>query len=244
MPHSRRLLTRLIVRATVAVAIAAVLLGRDAERPAAHSPRPPRESAPARYHAFNGVLFSDHPHASRLLDSETGLVSLLEIPGASGFDTLSVSPWRDASGQHHLAGCWRGFTIDEQHGFAGAPGVVRSTFPAGRILDHVAIDPVMVAPPCWFPDRSDRILFAGGDGQLYLFNFLEAGGTDGASRSARPQPVRWATVHPGSDPIHIREPCWPGGLALGGRLVAAIYSSAPSRMGRCRLSCRGCGGYS
>ncbi len=192
MPHLCRLLLRLIVRAFVATTIIAVLLGRGAARPAAHSPQPPSEPAPPRYYAFNGVLFPDHARTHRIIDTETGAVSLLQIPGACGFDTLSVSPWRDAGGQHHMAGCWKGFTKDEHGGQPEVTGVARVTFPGGRVLGRIAIEPVLNAPPCWFPDRSDRILFAGGDGQLYLLDFREAGGPGEAAlpSAPRPQPVQ------------------------------------------------------
>jgi hypothetical protein len=242
MSRALGVFSRLIVQGLIALAIVAVLLGgRRVERPAAEVPVGPREPAPERYHAFDGVLLPECSEAQLLVDTETGAVNLLEMPGARGFleipgarsfDLLSVSPWCDATGQHHLAGRWWGFANDEQQGLEAVQGVARSTFPEGRVFDRVAIDPIMSGPPCWFPDRSDRILFAGADGQLYVLEFAPAGGPGPDRATAappRPQPVRWATADPeaNADTCHIRQPCWPSGPALGGRLVVSIYRHDP-----------------
>jgi hypothetical protein len=243
----------LIVHGLVVLAIVAVLRGRREERPAAEAPRVPRDAAPERYHAFNGVLSLARPEAQLLVDTQTGVAGMVEIrgprgfldlSGAKGFDLLSVSPWCDASGQHHLAGRWWGFANGEQHGLEAVQGVARSTFPEGRVIDRIAIDTIMSAPPCWFPDRSDRILFAGADGRLYVLEFPQAGrperSTAAPALAPRPQPVRWATADPeaDADACHIRQPCWPSGTALGGCLVVSIYTHDPKKVSRSYLDSR------
>jgi hypothetical protein len=216
------MLPRLIVRVLVAGAIVAALLGRWGRGTAAHLDPTLREPAFPRYHALNRFLLYGDSHAPRILDSETGAISVSNVPGVDGFAAAAVSPWRDAGGQHHLAGCWTGATEVGCGRIPGAMGVARWTFPEGRVLDRIAIDLVPFAPPCWFPDRSDRIVFAAGDGRLYLLAFPDAGHAEGAWTAARPRPIRWAIAPPEGDAPFIRDPCWPSGPALGGRLVVAI----------------------
>src|SRR5262249_16113020 len=138
----------------------------------------PREPAHPRYLAFDANLIPGDPYASQVLDTETGAVGVLKIPGSGTFDMLSVSPWRDAAGQRHMVGRWRDATEAGHLGLTMTGGVARCTFPEGRVLDRVAIEPVLVTPPCWFPDRSDRILFAAGDGRLYLLDFRDGTGPE------------------------------------------------------------------
>src|SRR5262249_27486014 len=138
--------------------------------------------------------------------------------GLEGFDLLCASPWRDAGGQHHLCGRWRGTAPGSGSGGTWVVGLGRWSFPEGRVVDRVALEPIVVDAPCWFPDGSDRILFTAGDGRLYRFDFPEP---SCAGSGARPLPIHWATARPGVDALQIRDPCWPTGQALGGRLVVS-----------------------
>jgi probable HAF family extracellular repeat protein len=107
----------------------------------------------------------------------------------------------------------------------GSTVLVRSTFPTGRVLDRVKTEVLTCGRPCWFPDGSDRILFAGTDRRLYVFEFPRVRGA-GHSASARapppPHAVRWEVEPPGVGEVWFQYPCWPTGPALGGRLIVAL----------------------
>src|SRR5262249_52790633 len=105
----------------------------------------------------------------------------------------------------------------------------RFTFPAGRVLNQVKIDLLPSRRPCWFPDGTDRILFAGNDRRLYVFEFPEVRGT-GRSDAAPPRALRWEVEPPAAGEVWVGDPCWPGAPALGGRLIVALYRvEDPSR---------------
>jgi hypothetical protein len=87
---------------------------------------------------------------------------------------------------------------------------------------------VPASAPCWFPDGSDRILFAGCDGRLHGLALPEAGTAGGAATSLEPRPVRWKTRPPGKGPTFLQEPCWPARELLGGRLLVALRYQRPS----------------
>ena len=188
---TRRLksLSRLAVWGVIGLLVAAVLLGRGTAGPAAKSLPHLRHPAHPRYHAFSGYLFpDDHPHQTRLLDTETGDVTLLDVTEDEGLDAVSCSPWQDERGQYHLAGRRRAPKISDLEGFAGGSlGATRCTFPGGEILDRITFELIPASPPCWFPDRSDRILFAGCDGRLYDLTFPGPEGPANSATTIRPQ---------------------------------------------------------
>jgi hypothetical protein len=201
--------------------VVAVLLGRLERHHPAHRPASLREPAPPRYRIFDGSRFQVRRYASRLLDTETGQFKVLDLPGAGDFDKLCFSPWRDAGGQHHVVGRWN-------EAAPGATGLARWTYPEGRVLNRISSDLVLLSPPCWFPDRSDRVLFAAADGRLYLLDLRDAGDLEGELAETRPRPVRWATPPAGVDVRFIREPFWPPDASLGGCLVAAVCWRGPA----------------
>ena len=50
-------------------------------------------------------------------------------------------------------------------------GLARCTYPERRILDRVLLDPLPLSKVCWYPDRSDTIIYAAADGRLYRYAF-------------------------------------------------------------------------
>lgn len=197
------------------IGIIAVLLGRSAPEPMPD--RLPRLPAHPRYLGIKGSWFSDHPDTPRLLDTETGAVSLYTAGGTQGLDELSCSPWQDGEGRYHLAGRWRDFMGDRSRGLPDGSGLARCTFPEGLVLDRVGLDVSVWGRPCWAPDVSDRVLFTGGDGQLYLYDSPEVRTSD----PAPPQVLRWQTDALGTGVSWQRDPCWSSLPALGGRLLVS-----------------------
>jgi hypothetical protein len=193
--------------------LVAVLVGHGASEPA--SPSASRSPAHPRYFTLCEGGYADRPGpVPRFRDTETGSDTPCPIPGAWGATQLSCSPWRDSEEQYHLVGV----CPDD----AGNPyGLVRYSFPARRVLGRISLDFLPVGRPCWSPDRGDRILFAGSDGGLYLYDFPEFGG--GRSRDrARPQELEWKTRPPGVGRFYVQEACWPGERALDGRVLVSM----------------------
>jgi hypothetical protein len=205
------------VRLLGGIVLIAFLVGRASPRP--DRPQAPRQPAPPRHVWLNTAVVGGDPERPRLLDLETGAVTTLAFHGAGQLNQLGCSPWRDGAGRFHLAGRWydpvglRGSELDPPCGLA------RSTFPSGELIDRVRLPIVPVEPPCWSPDRSDRVVFVAGDGRLYVYDFPEGRGPD----PALPRPLRWAIDPPGVGTIGVRGLCWPVAPALGGRLLVSMH---------------------
>jgi hypothetical protein len=161
----------------------------------------------------------------RFLDPESGLPVVAVLPGRGNLICASWSPWRDERGQAQLVGLVYGASPNRPGDYA----LVRLSQPDGAVLGRISHEdlPGWVAPPCWFPDRSERLLLAGGDGQLYRLDF----GSDDA-RGPWPRPLPWRA---GGDPLRIArfgDLSWPGDPQLGPRLVlASLYTRAEGRRG-------------
>jgi hypothetical protein len=222
MPSSTALL-RLILPGMAGLGIAAVLLGQCVPKPQDEPPIGPRSPAPPRYHWFKIGWSAQGAHGRYLLDAETG--AILTFPRSTAvevLDLLRCSPWRDGRGQFHLIGRWHDGVAAGVEYSPRTFGLVRCTFPAGKILDRVALDPVPTEAPCWSPDASDRVLYAAGDGRLYSYQLPAAEGPRGSAEAMPPRPLRWEIDPPGDGPIHLQDLCWPGAPALGGRLLVAL----------------------
>src|SRR4051794_12578964 len=192
----------LVSRVLIIAVLVAVVLGRWGRAPAQPVSSTPRQAAPPGLRVFDPFLFADPRRARRLLDAETGATRLLDLPDATAVDAVSVSPWLDADGRRVLTGRWLVGTGDASRRLPGIAMLARWTYPGGRIIDRVAIEPLPFSPPCWFPDGSDRILFAAGDGHLYHYDFREARGNE----SAAPRPIRWEAGPRGAELPHVRDP--------------------------------------
>src|SRR5262249_3460221 len=156
-----------------------------------------------------------------LLDLETGAVTTLAVLGAEGLDHLGCSPWRDGAGRFHLIGRWRDLAGLRGSGLDQRVGLAHCTFPPGPVVDRVGLPIVPVEPPCWSPDRSNRVVFLAGDG-LYVYDFPERRGARGPD-PAPPRPLRWAIDPPGVGAIMVSGLCWPVAPELGGRLLVSMY---------------------
>jgi hypothetical protein len=168
------------------------------------------------------LYFSTPPYVPRIVDTQTGATSGCSVPGAANLDFLGCSPWRDGNGQHHMAALYLGGGADRPLYPAGPIELRRYTFPGGRVLGRTIIDPLPRWAICWAPDRSDRIVFAAGDGRLYRHDFAEGHAGLGECEVAEPPPVRWHGKRRRDGGPWLQDPCWPDDPALGRRMLVAL----------------------
>jgi hypothetical protein len=201
------------------IVVVALLVGRASPRPPV--PQTPRQPASPRHVWLSAAVVGGDRKRPRLLDLETGAVMTLTFPGAERLDQLGCSPWRDGAGRFHLVGRWY-----DPAGLLG-PGLdqpcelARCTFPSGPVVDRVGLPILPVEPPCWSPDRSDRVVLVAADGRLYVYDFPEGRGARGPD-PAPPRPLRWAIDPPEVRTAIVRKLCWPSAPALGGRLLVSM----------------------
>jgi hypothetical protein len=227
---------RLTVRLTLGVGIAAVLIGRGAlppvpePEPAADHWRGAAVYASPRYRAYDGTWFPPDPHAPRLLDRETGVVSMLPLPDTESFEGLGCSPWQDDAGRFRLVGRWLRVRRGDGQALPLAVGLAWCHFPAGKIVERIALDQLPTGNLCWYPDGSGRVLFAQG-GRLYHVAFPGKDAATGAcSEEARQaRLLNWRDAPPGHGVDYIRDLHWPGDGALSLRclLLASLIVLQP-----------------
>jgi hypothetical protein len=213
-------LWRLLSLTALAVVAVALLLGRSAPDGRDAPGTKVRHRARPRYRAIRTEFFREAPHVPRLLDRSTGALVPCSLPGAEDLEILGFSPWRDAAGQHHMLARSGGNVPDQPRHAVRPFELVRYTFPAGEILSRLTIERPTTGRICWAPDRSDRILFAGGDGQLYRRDLSLFRSTKPVD--ARSEPVGWGDAELGNEVLAIRDPCWPDAPSLGGCLLVAL----------------------
>jgi hypothetical protein len=144
------------------------------------------------------------------------------MPGAEDLELLGCSPWRDRSGQHHMAARHGGGVANHPLGLAGPIELVRYTFPEGKVVDRAVIDPVPRGSICWVPDRSDRIVFAAGDGRLYRYDFPHGDECARRPGESGPEPLSWGGADRRNGKPWLLDPCWPDEPTLGGQMLVAL----------------------
>jgi hypothetical protein len=203
------------LRLAAEIALVAALLGRPPSEPTAAPVARQWQPAHPRYLGTDGSYLEGFPGKwPVLLDTETGALVPCPVAGMRSVGPLGCSSWRDDGARYHLAGVGR-------DGAGGSYALVRRTFPGGRVLDRVKTEVMATRQPCWCPDRSDRIVFAGSDLALYVFDFPGARRSRDADPPA-PREIGWQVAKPGAGDVWLRDPCWPSAPALGGRLIVAL----------------------
>jgi hypothetical protein len=206
----------------------AVFFGRAVSDPGSGSRafRSPEHAAASRYAEVGKTWFYDPPGTFRLLDTETGEVMHGTIPGELRFDQFSCSPWRDGQGQYHLVGRWINVKGVEHDSLSEPVGLARYAFPEGRLLERIGLEVTPIGRPCWFPDRSERVVFSGGDTQIYVYDFSTARGGGGRDRAPAPRMLRWQVDGVATRRVVHTDLCWPSDPALRGRLLVAMEHPA------------------
>ena len=205
---------------TVGLCAVAVHLGRSA--PAMEGTRAPRRWPSPPPLGVNFCAYPDARTSPFILDAETGAIVPCTLPDGGVSTCWASHPGRDAEGQSHLIAHRRGTSRGRNASADELFGMERYTFPAGRLLERVLLDVPPIGPVCWSPDRSDRILFAGGDSRLYLHDFATGMRTNRFAPAPTPRPLQWQGTPPGGGPVLIHDPCWPAVPGLGGRLLASM----------------------
>lgn len=189
-----------------------------------------RQPASPRFQPMSGLLFPGWCCELRLLDRETGRLERVRLPGGDRLGHSAFSPWRDGLGRAHLVGLWNEVN---RPGVGSVAGLVRYAVPGWEVIDRYEMDILPAGPPCWFPDMSTRILFAGWDGQLYGFTFADPadGGTaDGGDHPGGPRPLVWRVAKPARS-LMISAPQWPRDPALQGKIIATLTREHPGAAG-------------
>lgn len=159
---------------------------------------------------------------SSYIDLSSGTASAFEMSRGEDLQNASFSPWRDSAGRSQVVGCWKS-SASWPH--QAEVGLARYSFPDGEALDHVVTDTVPSGLPAWFPDRTSRVLFAGGDWQLYRLDFEPSGGanaSEAAGGALSPRAVEWPVLPAGADGVLVSDPSWPAVRAIGGRVLVSL----------------------
>lgn len=156
------------LRIALVLIITAILLGRYAAGHRTESGSPCGLQSPAvpLYRGPSGYGFFDGANACRILDPVSGAVMPCAIPGMDIYHVLGCSPWLDDQGQYHLVARYKNIGGDFKRRCVRTIGLAVCAYPSGEVLKRVELDQMPIGPVCWYPDRSDRVLFVGSDGRL------------------------------------------------------------------------------
>jgi len=175
-----------------------------------------------------GSNHSGDPSCCYLIDRESDRCNVVPLPSGSCWSQLSVSPWLDAKGNAEAV-C-QGFVLPASTAQPSFWGLARLRLPAGEVIDQVNLSLLPTGRACWVPDHPGRILFAAGDGQLYLHDFPGWSSdpnetvTDPAASSdeGTPYQVSWKSPPPLAASVFITNPVWPSHPRLRHLIFATV----------------------
>jgi hypothetical protein len=141
---------------------------------------------------------------SRLLDRTTGSTRGLALPEEEDWALLSVSPWRDSTGNLEAIARWFSRSKDGERSW----GLALLRLSEATVVHRIALEVLPTGKPCWVPGQAKEVLFPAGGGQLYLCSLSggdpanwHTGGTplvsDDALVADRIRRVRWRCEPPG-----------------------------------------------
>lgn len=225
MSFSFSSLVRLLVVTALGSTLAAIALSKlDPSGPEW------RTAVATRYTNLNEYFMKSADRTPRWLDAQTGQVVGFPLEDGDVVEAATCSPWVDEKGQHQMAGRWSSRTQMGPASISTDFGIARYQIPSGKLLDHVSTEIVPVGPPCWFPGLRARILFAGGDGELYHYAFepdAQLKQTDPeAGRDLAPTPVTWRCPKPGLGEVFMSDLTWPEHPSLSGYLCVSLRVQA------------------
>lgn len=199
-----------LLRAIFLLGLASTLVAIEVARVAPRSERE-RHARPASVVGIPGVSLSEFDANTRYLDSQTGTIQRLPLPQGEYLEDTACSPWQDERGVSHIVGRWR-----KEDGTPGGElltdiGLACFTYPGGEWVGLIHCEKLPQGGVCWFPDTSDRVLFATADGSLYQVSFHAEDSPEahGDGEDQVPVRLRWKTTIPGAGDVMLRQPCWP-----------------------------------
>jgi hypothetical protein len=212
----------LLVWGTVGLCGLAIFLGRSTPGLAAHGAR--RHTPAPPLVGINYCVLGGASVTPAILDTTAGVVTPCTLPGSNDLELLGFSPWCDDDGQYQLIALKK-HAASEQFGSGDRAealfGLTRYRFPGGQVLGQVALDVLPCGQVCWFPDGSDRVLFASADCALRAYDFRTGTKNRDLAPPPRPLPLRWQCAAPGVGEVRLQDPCWHGAPELGGRLLVS-----------------------
>jgi hypothetical protein len=175
--------------------------------------RPPHAmSAPSLAEpSLHDALPLDSPVSKRydLVDRSSGHRTPIRLPDGDQWTIVSVSPWRDPSGNLVAVGRW---VNRDDNPFCGL-GVFRIS--DSVVLTRVTTEILPTGRPCWIPVLPWTFLFPAGDGRLYRSRLPAPGDesetdstTDGRASACSTIPVGWKAKPPGVGRIFLSDPIW------------------------------------
>jgi hypothetical protein len=226
MSFSFSSLVRLIVVAVLGSTTLAIGISKlDPPKPIRRSP------ITTRYSNINEYFMNFTERRPRWLDVETGRLITSSLEDGDVLEAASCAPWVDEKGGYQVVGRWSSRTRRGPMSISTDFGLARYRFPSGELLDHVSTEIVPVGPPCWFPGTRARILFVGGDGELYRYAFepdAYAKELDpAAKRDAVPIPLTWRCPKPGLGKVFLSDVAWPEDPRLSGFVVVSLRQQSP-----------------
>lgn len=220
MKTSLTALVRLTTLGIVVLIAIAVVLGSWAA---------PRSPVPLAVRRVNNPLVYVATAVDRgvqLLDVRSGRAVRVDLTQGESIEQVSCSPWEDAAGHRRLVGRWCRYRGEGIETVGQGFGLAMIDLPSGRCLAQIDSEIWPVAPPCWYPQSTTRVLFAAGDGRLYHFDFAALEDRSGLL-SRQPDAVEWAV--PGVEaPAALGDPNWISTGRAGDILVATVYPTRGS----------------
>ncbi len=210
-----------LIRLTVATGLAlfslCALIGqagrRDREWPsefAAHFPAS----------AFVHVNAPGEP-VSKFLDVRDGSEFRLGLEPGERLDAASCSPWEDQAGRRLLVGRYTAIEVESGEAIGQEFGMALYRIPDGKSLARIKTDLLPVAPPCWYPDATARVLFAAGDGLLHQFDFVDAEERDDEA-ATKPRAIAWDWSELWPFPPIVSGPYWPALSGFERTLIVSL----------------------
>ena len=204
-------LIRLIGLVSIVMVLAAIGVSRSLPK---HSDF--RSPVSPRYLPVDGWVLNNNNRNSYALDTETGQMSRLPIADGEVLDYAVCSPWPDEKGAVEIVGrVTRRSGVDLMKSLESV-GLARFSLVEGATRGEVEVEPVIAGRPCWLWGSATKVIFPGGDAQLFLQDLAEA------PESSASQALVWTCKPPGLGRVTMSDPVCPMIEAMKGCLVVSM----------------------
>ncbi len=231
MVRTLRLAGQLGLLGSIGLICLAMFLGNQTEALPAPSWRV-LESAPVR--VVSQYVAPSEGAGATLFNSATGAFSQLILPAGEMLDHARLSPWRDQDGNWQIVGSWTRWRGRAGESRLVQAGILRMTYPEGRVLDRIETSEVPIGPPCWMPGSKARVVYSSINGNLYSLDFEPAVplGRDGL----QPRIITWSSRPESLKLVQLNDPYWPTDPRFGGKLLVSLSFRDPRMKDRMQLT--------